>query len=78
MSSPEHRPRFDAHVTFLDGGAVLLHTGGDRDFGRPGHAVDAPYLTESCARWLVRFTAAPPRVAEFRTFSVRAYIAVPA
>jgi kynurenine formamidase len=109
------------------GSAVLLHTGGDRDFGRPAYAVDAPYLTESGARWLVdhgaalvgidavniddvegdrarpahtvllgagipvvehltgldqlpptgaRFTAAPPRVADFGTFPVRAYAAV--
>lgn len=104
--------------------AVLLHTGGDRHWGTPAYAVDAPYLTEAGARWLVehgarlvgidsvnideavaggsrpahtlllaagipivehltgldqlpptgaRFTAAPPRVAGFGTFPVRAY-----
>ena len=109
--------------------AVLLHTGGDRHWGTPDYAKDAPYLTEAGARWLVaqgarlvgidsvniddtgsgghrpahsvllaagipivehltgldqlpptgaRFTAAPPRVAEFGTFPVRAYASVPA
>jgi len=33
--------------------AVLLHTGGDRDWGTPAYAEDAPYLTEAGARWLV-------------------------
>jgi arylformamidase len=113
------------------GRAVLLHTGGDRHWGTPGYAVDAPYLTADGAAWLVdhgaglvgidavniddispqaagrrpahsrllaagipivehltgladlpptgaRFTAAPPRVAAFGTFPVRAYAAVPA
>jgi arylformamidase len=113
------------------GRAVLLHTGGDRDWGTPEYAVDAPYLTRDGAAWLVehgaalvgidsvniddispqgggerpahslllgagipivehltglaelppagaRFTAAPPRVAAFGTFPVRAYAAVPA
>ncbi|PZS36746.1 MAG: cyclase [Pseudonocardiales bacterium] len=109
--------------------AVLLHTGGDADWGTSAYADDAPYLTEAGAAWLVehrarlvgidavnidemipqgprpahtrllaagvpivehltgldqlppsgaRFTAAPPRFAEFGTFSVRAYAAVPA
>ena len=108
--------------------AVLLHTGGDRGWGTPEYAVDAPYLTEDGAAWLVargarlvgidainiddavaagprpahttllaagipivehltgldqlpvtgaRFTAAPPLVAGFGTFPVRAYAAVP-
>ncbi|HEX8093054.1 cyclase family protein [Jatrophihabitans sp.] len=108
--------------------AVLLHTGGDRRWGTPAYAEDAPYLTEAGARWLVehgarlvgidsvniddissgghrpahsvllaagvpivehltgldqlpptgaRFTAAPPRVARFGTFPVRAYASVP-
>jgi arylformamidase len=35
------------------GRAVLLHTGGDRHWGTPAYAVDAPYLTEDGARWLV-------------------------
>ena len=35
------------------GRAVLLHTGGDAAWGTPGYAVDAPYLTEAGARWLV-------------------------
>jgi kynurenine formamidase len=108
--------------------AVLLHTGGDRRWGTPDYARDAPYLTEDAAHWLVehrarlvgidavniddtstgqrpahsvllaagipivehltgldqlpingaRFTAAPPRVAEFGTFPVRAYASIPA
>lgn len=109
--------------------AVVLHTGGDRHWGTPAYAVDAPYLTEAGARWLVehgarlvgidsvnideavaggsrpahtlllaagipivehltgldqlpptgaRFTAAPPRVAGFGTFPVRAYAWFPA
>lgn len=107
--------------------AVLLHTGGDRHWGTPDYARDAPYLTEAGAHWLVehgarlvgidsvniddatdgrrpahtvllaagipivehltglgqlpptgaRFTAAPPRIAEFGTFPVRAYASVP-
>lgn len=105
------------------GKAVLLHTGGDRDFGTPGYAEDAPYLTEAAAQWLAdhdaalvgidsvniddtgdptrpahtillaadipivehltgldqlpphgaRFTAAPPMLARFGTFPVRAF-----
>jgi hypothetical protein len=35
------------------GCAVLLHTGGDRDWGTPSYAEDAPYLTEAGASWLV-------------------------
>jgi kynurenine formamidase len=31
---------------------VLLHTGGDAAWGRPGYAADAPYLTGAGARWL--------------------------
>jgi arylformamidase len=113
------------------GRAVLLHTGGDRHWGKPEYAEDAPYLTEAGAAWLVehgaalvgidavniddispasggtrpahtlllaagipiiehmtgladlpptgaRFTAAPPRIAAFGTFPVRAYATVPA
>jgi kynurenine formamidase len=112
------------------GRAVLLHTGGDRHWATPQYAVDAPYLTDEGAAWLVehgaalvgidsvniddigtgsggrrpahsrllaagipivehltglenlpptgaRFTAAPPRIAAFGTFPVRAYAAVP-
>jgi arylformamidase len=42
-------------VAALDvaGRAVLLHTGGDADWGKAGYATDAPYLTEAGARWLV-------------------------
>jgi arylformamidase len=111
----------------VTGRAVLLHTGGDRDWGTPAYAEDAPYLTAAGARWLAdhsarlvgidainiddtgdparpahsvllaagipvvehltgldqlpptgaRFTAAPPRVAGFGTFPVRAYAALP-
>jgi len=117
------------HLT-VAGHAVLLHTGGDRHWGTPAYAEDAPYLTEAGARWLVehgaalvgidavniddaspagggarpahtlllaagipvvehltrlgdlpptgaRFTAAPPRIAGFGTFPVRAYASVP-
>jgi kynurenine formamidase len=111
------------------GCAVLLHTGGDRHWGTPEYANDAPYLTEAAARWLVehgarlvgidavniddtssggerpvhtvllaagipivehltgldqlpplgaRFTAVPPRVADFGTFPVRAFASIPA
>lgn len=111
----------------VTGRAVLLHTGGDRDWGTPAYARDAPYLTAASARWLAgqgarlvgidavniddtrdparpahtvllaagipvvehltglhqlpptgaRFTAAPPRIAGFGTFPVRAYAALP-
>ena len=40
------------------GRAVLLHTGGDRDWGGPAYAVDAPFLTEAGATWLVEHGAA--------------------
>jgi arylformamidase len=36
----------------VTGRAVLLHTGGDRDWGTPAYAQDAPYLTAAGARWL--------------------------
>lgn len=105
------------------GKAVLLHTGGDRDFGTPAYAENAPFLTEAAARWLAdhaaalvgidsvniddiddktrpahsillaagipivehltgldqlpvhgaRFSAVPPKFAEFGTFPVRAF-----
>jgi kynurenine formamidase len=109
--------------------AVLLHTGGDRHWGTPEYAQEAPYLTEDAANWLVehrarlvgidavniddtssgghrpahsillaagipivehltgldqlpptgaRFTAVPPRIADFGTFPVRAYASLPA
>lgn len=35
------------------GCAVLLHTGGDKHWATPEYAVDAPYLTEAGARWLI-------------------------
>jgi arylformamidase len=41
----------------VTGRAVLLHTGGDRHWGTPEYAVDAPYLTEDGARWLVEHGA---------------------
>jgi arylformamidase len=40
------------------GRAVLLHTGGDRDWGSPAYAVGAPYLTGDGAAWLVEHGAA--------------------
>lgn len=42
----------------LAGHAVLLHTGGDRHFGTPRYAEDAPYLTGDAARLLVERGAA--------------------
>jgi arylformamidase len=46
-------------VAALDvaGRAVLLHTGGDRHWGTPDYAVDAPYLTSAAAEWLVEHGA---------------------
>jgi arylformamidase len=116
------------HLAGLEVGgcAVLLHTGGDRGWGEPSYAVDAPFLTEAGAQWLVdhraalvgidsvniddtsggtrpahslllaagipivehltglgkvpslgaTFTAAPPLIAAFGTFPVRAYAKV--
>jgi kynurenine formamidase len=105
------------------GKAVLLHTGGDANFGRPEYLDDAPFLTAAGGQWLAeqqaalvgidsvniddvddrtrpahttllaagipivehltgleqlpphgaRFTAAPPRLARFGTFPVRAF-----
>jgi arylformamidase len=37
----------------LSGSAVLLHTGWDRLFGTKEYAVDAPFLTEAGAKYLV-------------------------
>ncbi|HYI32011.1 MAG TPA: cyclase family protein [Glaciibacter sp.] len=42
----------------VDGCAVLLHTGGDRNWGKPSYTQDSPYLTEMGARWLVDHGAA--------------------
>ena len=42
----------------VHGAAVLLHTGGDRHFGSPEYAVDAPFLTRAGARWLADHHAA--------------------
>jgi arylformamidase len=39
------------------GCAVLLHTGGDRNWGTPAYAENAPYLTEAGAQWLVNHDA---------------------
>jgi kynurenine formamidase len=41
----------------VTGKAVLLHTGGDRDWGTPAYAEDAPYLTGAGARWLAEHGA---------------------
>ena len=35
------------------GAAVLLHTGGDRHFGKPEYATSAPFLTGEGAQWLI-------------------------
>jgi kynurenine formamidase len=42
----------------VTGRAVLLHTGGDRHWGTPQYAEDAPFLTEAGAQWLVDHRAA--------------------
>ena len=42
----------------LAGAAVLLHTGADRHFGDPAYGVDAPFLTEAGARFLIDAGAA--------------------
>lgn len=42
----------------VQGKAVLLHTGGDRDFGTPAYADEAPYLAAAAAQWLVDHDAA--------------------
>jgi arylformamidase len=111
------------------GCAVLLHSGGDREWGTEHYGRDAYYLTEAASRWLVeqgaklvgidainidnmasggerpahshllaagipivehmtgldqlpltgaRFTAVPPRIADFGTFPVRAFASFPA
>ena len=39
------------------GRAVLLHTGGDRHWGTPAYARDAPHLTAAGARWLAEHGA---------------------
>jgi arylformamidase len=41
----------------VTGCAVLLHTGGDQGWGTPRYAVNAPFLTEAGARWLVEHGA---------------------
>lgn len=41
----------------VHGCAVLLHTGGDVHWGTPAYAVNAPFLTEAGARWLVEHDA---------------------
>jgi arylformamidase len=38
----------------LTGAAVLLHTGGDREWGTEAYAEQAPYLTVDGARWLAK------------------------
>jgi kynurenine formamidase len=48
----------DLEAVVVAGRAVLLHTGGDRDWGTPRYAVDTPYLTGDGARWLVEHGAA--------------------
>lgn len=37
----------------LAGAAVLLHTGGDKNWGDESYAADAPYLTADATDWLV-------------------------
>jgi arylformamidase len=40
------------------GKAVLLHTGGDREFGTPAYADNAPFLTAAATEWLIAHDAA--------------------
>jgi arylformamidase len=40
------------------GCAVLVHTGWDREWGRPGYGMNAPFLTGAAAEWLVANGAA--------------------
>lgn len=42
----------------IAGKAVLLHTGGDRDFGTPAYAENAPFVTAAATKWLVAHDAA--------------------
>jgi kynurenine formamidase len=42
----------------VSGKAVLLHTGGDRGFGTPAYAENAPFLTSAATEWLVAHEAA--------------------
>lgn len=42
----------------VTGKAALLHTGGDRHWGTPRYAENAPFLTEAGARWLAEHGAA--------------------
>ena len=48
----------DGHGDAVAGGAVLLHTGGDRAWGGEEYARDAPFLTGDGAGWLVDHRAA--------------------
>ncbi|MFF5080527.1 cyclase family protein [Actinoplanes sp. NPDC000266] len=48
----------DLEPLTVAGHAVLLHTGGDRGWGTPDYAVDAPYLTGEAAALLVERGAA--------------------
>ncbi|WP_127499990.1 cyclase family protein [Actinoplanes solisilvae] len=48
----------DLEPLTVAGHAVLLHTGGDRGWGTPAYAVDAPYLTGEAAALLVERGAA--------------------
>ena len=41
----------------VGGKAVLLHTGGDRDFGTPAYTDNAPFLTSAGAQWLADYGA---------------------
>lgn len=48
----------DLEPLTVAGRAVLLHTGGDRHWGTPEYATDAPYLTAAAAAWLAEHGAA--------------------
>jgi arylformamidase len=59
MESESRAVHVDAVSAFdVAGKAVLLHTGGDREFGTPAYAENAPFLTAAAAQWLVAHDAA--------------------
>lgn len=61
-----------AELGEVRGCAVLINSGDDARFGTPAYAQDPSFLTRAGAR----FTAVPPRVADFGTFPVRAFATV--
>lgn len=59
MKSEGRAVDVDAVSAFdVAGKAVLLHTGGDREFGTPAYAENAPFLTAAATEWLIAHDAA--------------------